>query len=62
MSDIIDESIDRTSRTEIDNIAEVQPLPQDPMTDVSSKTIPATGAATSAAFLVANWLVGEGEG
>jgi hypothetical protein len=43
-------------------MTEVQPLSQDLMPDVSSKTISTTGTAASEAFLVANCLVGEGEG
>jgi hypothetical protein len=42
-------------------MTEVQPLLNDLMPDVSSKTISTAGTMTSGAFLVANWLVGEGE-
>jgi hypothetical protein len=63
MDDII-ESSDPISRTiaGTDLMGEVQPLSEEAMPDVSSKTISTSGSATTEAFLVANWLVGVGEG
>jgi hypothetical protein len=62
MDSIIDESLDPISRTPtgIDQMTQVQSLSDDLMPDDSSE-IP-TNTATIGAFLVANWLVGQGEG
>jgi len=63
MVSFIDESSDPITRTPtgVDQMTEIQPLPDDLMPGDSSNP-PITAAITSGGFLVANWLVGLGEG
>jgi hypothetical protein len=63
MGDSGSESSDLSSRTlaEPGRVRDVQSLPDDLMADVASE-LPTSAMAAGGAFLVANWLVGEGEG
>jgi hypothetical protein len=64
MSDIVDQSLEPVSLTltGIDQKVDVQALSDGLMPDVSFETVPTSDTARSGAFLVENWLVGQGEG
>jgi hypothetical protein len=64
MGEIINETIDPLSRTaaEISQLTQVQGNSDDLIAEASSTPTPTAVTATTEAFLVTHWLVGQGEG